>query len=107
MAAIINQTAITGWVPTNTLETYNCTLGNMMNNSEVDRYTSGDLDIGIWVLLCPMAILGNFLLLGLAHYERFGGDPQKRSLGNRIASQAALSAVGLNSFRTITFLLMR
>ena len=107
MEANINQTVIKGWNPTNTLETYNCTLGNLMNNSEVDRYTSVGLDIAIWVLLSPMVIFSNLLLLGLAHYERFGGDPQKRSLGNQIASQAALSLVGLNSLRTIDFMLMR
>ena len=30
--------------------------------------------------------LGNLLLLGIAHYEKFGQDPQKRSLSDRVLS---------------------
>ena len=102
----LNHTEIKGCDPTYSLETCNCTLG-IQYDSEMDVDLSIGFDLAIWAVMCPMVILSNLLLLGLAHYERFGGDPQKRSLGNRLASQAALSAIGLNTVRTVTFLLMR
>ena len=37
--------------------------------------------------------LGNALLLGVWHYERFGGDPQKRGLQNRLVSEIAVSGL--------------
>ena len=108
MSAIGNQTGVKGWNPTFTLEIYNCTLGFRKNDSVEDVETESiGFDIVIWTLLCPMVILSNLLLFGVAHYERFGGDPQKRSLGNRLVFQASFSLIGLNSIRTITFLLMR
>ena len=37
-----------------------------------------------------LIILGNFLWFGVIHYEKFGGDPQKRSLTNQLTSHAAI-----------------
>ena len=37
--------------------------------------------------------LGNLLLLGIAHYEKFGQDPQKRSLPDRVLSFNIILAV--------------
>ena len=36
---------------------------------------------------------GNALLWSIFHYERFGGDPQKRGLQNRLVSELVLSAL--------------
>ena len=50
-----------------------------------------ELKIGVFIkvlgVLCYfLSNLGNFLLLGIAHYEKFGQDPQKRSLSDRVLS---------------------
>ena len=50
-----------------------------------------DLPIGIFlkvvgVISYFLSNLGNLLLLSLVHYEKFGHDPQKRSLPNRVFS---------------------
>ena len=38
----------------------------------------------IGILSYFLGRLGNFLLLGIVHYEKFGQDPQKRSLSDRL-----------------------
>ena len=50
-----------------------------------------DLPIGIFlkvvgVLSYFLSNLGNILLLSIVHYEKFGHDPQKRSLPDRVFS---------------------
>ena len=50
-----------------------------------------DLQIGIFlkvvgVLSYFLSNLGNILLLSIVHYEKFGHDPQKRSLPDRLFS---------------------
>ena len=48
--------------------------------------------------------LGNALLLGILHYERFGGDPQKRSVRNRMASEMVLCVACLSNLSIVMFL---
>ena len=48
--------------------------------------------------------LGNALLLGILHYERFGGDPQKRSVRNRMASEMVLCVASLGNLSIVMFL---
>ena len=40
----------------------------------------------LWTLFTLTSIVGNGFLIAVIHYERFTGDPQKRSLHNRLAS---------------------
>ena len=48
--------------------------------------------------------LGNALLLGILHYERFGGDPQKRSVRNRMASEMVVCVASLSNLSIVMFL---
>ena len=54
-----------------------------------------ELPLGIFVKVASVIYyflgrLGNFLLLGIVHYEKFGQDPQKRSLQDRLLTFNAL-----------------
>ena len=40
----------------------------------------------LWALFPLTTMVGNGFLIAVIHYERFTGDPQKRSLHNRLAS---------------------
>ena len=40
----------------------------------------------LWLLRIVVTMAVNSLLVAIIHYERFGGDPQKRSLINRLTS---------------------
>ena len=48
--------------------------------------------------------LGNTLLIGIIHYERFGGDPQKRSFRNRLTSEIVVCATGISNLCTVMFI---
>ena len=48
--------------------------------------------------------LGNALLIGIIHYERFGGDPQKRSVRNRMASEMVVCVAILSNLSIVMFL---
>ena len=48
--------------------------------------------------------LGNTLLFGILHYERFGGDPQKRSVRNRMASEMVVCVASLSNLSIVMFL---
>ena len=43
-------------------------------------------DILMWAQVGLVSTLGSFFLYAILHFELFGGDVQKRSLGNRLAS---------------------
>ena len=49
------------------------------------------VDILLWTLAPPSLLFGALLTYAIVHYEWYGGDSQKRSLGNRILSQCAIS----------------
>lgn len=71
------------WVIFSRLEFFS----NGLKKSGIYYYT-------IYLMQCSWAVtmsFGNGLLWGIYHYERFGGDPQKRGLQNRIASEIFLS----------------
>ena len=48
--------------------------------------------------------LGNALLIGVIHYERFGGDPQKRSIRNRLTSEIVFCAACISNMCIVMFL---
>ena len=48
--------------------------------------------------------LGNALLIGIIHYEKFGGDPQKRSLRNRLTSEIIVCAACVSNLTIVIFL---
>ena len=58
---------------------------------------SPEKSISFWVDLTMWGVSGVSLVLGLplhlilVHYEWYGGDSQKRSLGNRIITQCAIA----------------
>ena len=47
----------------------------------------------LWTSIIILTIFGNLFLGVLWHYERFGGDSQKRSLQNRLASQIIIACL--------------
>ena len=47
-------------------------------------------DVLYWVCLTLVVFVGCPLHWGIVHYEWYGGDPQKRSLVNRIISTATV-----------------
>ena len=62
-----------------------------MNSSELLNNTSdlqNSLSNGVVASIFTFGVtaINNLLMLAIIHYERFGGDPQKRGLGNRIIS---------------------
>ena len=57
-----------------------------------------DLPIGTFVKVVGvvsyfLSNFGNILLLSIVHYEKFGHDPQKRSLPNRVFSFSTILGV--------------
>ena len=48
-------------------------------------------DIFFWTCDALIIILGIPLNIGVVHYEWYGGDPQKRSLSNRMMSSFAIA----------------
>ena len=53
-------------------------------DGKIEELPLGPLVKVIGVLSYFLGRLGNFLLLGIVHYEKFGQDPQKRSLPDRL-----------------------
>ena len=54
--------------------------------------TSVDVfNISYWTWTVLIIIFGFPMCLGILHYERFDGDPQKRSLANRMMSNYVIS----------------
>ena len=43
-------------------------------------------DILMWVQITLVSTVGTLVSLALIHFEKWGGDPQKRSMGNRLVS---------------------
>ena len=55
---------------------------------EIDPLQLKIFDVCLWTSTVTAWTLGPLLMFGIIHYEKFGGDPQKRSLGNRLISSA-------------------
>ena len=51
------------------------------------------LDIVYWTSAVVMIVIGIPFNFGLVHYEIYGGDPQKRSLANRMISSSVMSNI--------------
>ena len=64
-------------------------LSTITNNTCPEDGKIEELPLGIFVQVIGvlsyfLGRLGNFLLLGIVHYEKFGQDPQKRSLPDQL-----------------------
>lgn len=53
-------------------------------------YESLPLKLTLIVTCLLLLIIGNALWFGIIHFEKFGGDPQKRSLANILSSYASI-----------------
>ena len=47
-------------------------------------------DVFYWICTSFVLLYGIPLTVGLVHYEKYGGDPQKRSLANRFVSNVCI-----------------
>ena len=47
-------------------------------------------------------LFGNIFYLGIVHYERYGGDPLKRSIQNQLISATAITALILCYISNVT-----
>ena len=73
------------------------------DNGEGDNSGSGIPLKVIAALTYLLGTMGNFLYLGIMHYEKFGQDAQKRSFSDRIFGFNCLVAfVGTSIFFTIS-----
>ena len=91
-----------------TLATFpdSCFLDKCLVKLENEITTTQDLfyfDITFWICFAIMVIIGIPFNFGLVHYEKFGGDPQKRSLTNRLTSSSIIcSTVAGFAIQTLT-----
>ena len=51
------------------------------------------VDLSLWTSLVLVCIIGVPINFAVAYYDWYGGDPQKRSLGNRIISVGSLTNI--------------
>ena len=65
-------------------------IGNLDNGINTAQPPVG-LRVVLWLVYLVTFTFGNLLLVSILHYERYGGDPQKRSLGNRLAADMCLA----------------
>ena len=63
-------------------------------NPEVQESTIAFYDTILWSFSLLSWTVGLAMMVGILHYERFGGDPQKRGLGNRLISCGIISQLG-------------
>ena len=64
-------------------------------------------DYMMWAATFAAWTLGSVLMFGIIHYERFGGDSQKRSLGNRLISSSAKCLVAFSFCLQLVIILFR
>ena len=85
-----------------------CELDNEHNSTSADNGMSDNVGSGIPLKIIAaltylFGSLGNFLYLGIIHYEKFGQDAQKRSFPDRIFSfNCFMAMVGSFIFFTIS-----
>ena len=69
-------------------------------HQDVNEFSNGEKVIGviIWILI---EVFGNIMLFGIAHFDRFGGDPLKRRITDRVRKLADCNSVyeSLNNWR--------
>ena len=54
----------------------------------IEVWALNTFDAFMWMSSFAAWSIGSLLMFGIIHYEKYGGDPQKRSLGNRLISCA-------------------
>ena len=61
-------------------------------HQDVNEFSNGEKVIGviIWILI---EVFGNIMLFGIAHFDRFGGDPLKRRITDRVRQLANCNSV--------------
>ena len=69
--------------------TVNCLFN--WTNPDVQETTITYYDTLLWTFALINWTIGLSMMMGILHYERFGGDPQKRGLANRLISCGILS----------------
>ena len=67
--------------------------GTCPEDGKIEELPIGTFIKVLGVLSYFLGNLGNLLLLGIAYYEKFGQDPQKRSLPDRVLSFNIILAV--------------
>ena len=82
----------------------------MVNGNQSSFVSESDsLDLLTISEIClefPVTIIGNILCLVIFHYERFGGDPMKRSIVNKFISAVCLT-MAATTFLSASALLLR
>jgi hypothetical protein len=75
-------------------------LGIIMNCSTTNTSFEGDtidyipLKVIISIQFALIDTVGTLLYLGIIHYEKWGGDPKKRSLLNQLGSLLCIGIIG-------------
>ena len=64
-----------------------------IDRSLADLYDNIPTKIIATVTYILLETIGSFLFLSAIHFERYGGDPQKRSISNRLISFACMNAL--------------
>ena len=64
-------------------------------------------DVVMWSMILFASTVCTFLMIALIAFERSGGDPQKRSLGNRLVSNNLIIILVLSWTRNSFLVLAR
>lgn len=62
-----------------------------MSLSYQEVYDDWKLKATVMTVSIALLAIGNVLWIGIIQYEKFGGDPQKRSLANMLTSMASIA----------------
>ena len=84
----------------------NNTTFNSHNTASIGGPPSLGLRVVLWFINSITFSFGNALLLSILHYERYGGDPQKRSLGNRLAADIGLAILLCTNIGIFSFIVL-
>ena len=86
-------------------ESYSCLVEHCwirIQEEDIDLNVLQHFDVFYWLMATFLLGFGLPLNLSIIHYERFGGDSQKRSLGNRFSSYAVAFSMAA-SFSLLSF----
>ena len=67
-----------------------------------DLIVDGPLRIYQGIVTIFTTLFGSIFYLGIVHYERYGGDPLKRSMQNRFISATAITALVMCYISNVT-----
>ena len=67
-----------------------------------DKQISVYMDLAFWLSFVMVCLVGLPIQAAIVHYDWYGGDQQKRSLGNRIVSMGTISNL-LSSISALIF----